>query len=142
MPSIGVSVSVNYSGGSLELHNPALGYEVDAETRNEYAVSWRKTEVSNRWVEGTYLTNAVRENVVESLGFYVRGSTSAIMKTRLNTAIQALSDLYYTIVITLDGVTDVWECQASDYSITTQHEFLHSKMARVKAKIPRKPFAL
>jgi hypothetical protein len=70
-----VAFSIQGVGGWLDLEDPQNGYEAHKDARAQQAVSWRKQEITSAYVEGAFITEAVREMVVEPLVIYVHGAT-------------------------------------------------------------------
>jgi hypothetical protein len=126
--------------GTLTLDGTnADAYELHIDTKSEIAVSWRKQEASNEWVEGSFTTSAVRENVVETLAVWVNATTSALLEQRTVALVKFLGQLRYTVALTIDGVTHTWTCSPAEYTVSTKHEFQHARTALVTAKVPRLP---
>lgn len=134
-----ISVKIQTPTGWLDLEDPDSGYEVHAESLGERSVTYRKTEASSPWVEGTFPISAVRDNVVESLSIYVRGDTTYEFKRRVQVLTDAIEQLSYLLLVRIEDASEYWQCFPADYSIQTQHEYLHARLGVVRAQVPRLP---
>lgn len=114
-------------------------YKLSSESFVDESMTWRKQEVSNPFVDGTWVVNATKDNLSSIVDVYVRGSTT--MQTRL--AIEALkaafSQINYGIEFTNDDVVMYYKCYVADYSIKTPREFRFSTMAQFTATVPMDP---
>lgn len=138
-PDIVVSCIISTGTGPLQLENESAGYVLERSSLEEFRTSWRKHEVNNDWVEGSYVIGAVKENVTEPLAVYVTGDTVAQFRSRLNLLTAALDQLQYTVVVLEGGVSETWRCSMADYTVRTSQELRLAKMGLVTAQVPRKP---
>jgi hypothetical protein len=134
-----VAFSIQGVGGWLDLEDPQNGYEAHKDARAQQAVSWRKQEITSAYVEGAFVTEAVREMVVEPLVIYVHGATIYQLDQRVTALTQALSQLQFQVKAQLGNLLETWRCTVADYTVETTQEFLHSTMAVVRAQVPRQP---
>lgn len=123
----------------LALNDPASGYRLEATSREETQVSFRKQEVSSPFVEGTYLINAVRENVVENIGVWVSGVSPAELDRRIEVLLEKAEKPRFTVVWGKQQVNETWTCQTASYTVRTQREYQHALVALVKMQVPRLP---
>lgn len=123
----------------LKLEDETKGYELEKSTREEQAVTWRKQEVTNPWVGGSYVVTAVPENVTEKLAVWVTGATHLQLQDRIAELTRRVSQPAFYLDWSLGGVTDRWYCQYSDYSIRTSQEFLIATTALVSVSLSRLP---
>lgn len=137
MPTLALSISTAL--GPLALEDEANGYELHKDTFGTRNQSYRKTEVSGDWTEGTDVDRAVRENVVESVAVYVSGATHYQFATRLKALTDALEQLQYTITRQIGDLQEVWRCVPADYTVETGQELIFATMGLVRAQVPRKP---
>lgn len=128
------------ASGSLNLESGP--YSLEKATMEEVAVTWRKHEVDNPWVEGSFVTRAVRNNVVRPLNVWVSATNRAAYVAARDALVAVLEQLSFTWQFGLDGVTTTWRCQMADYSIRQQHEFLHAHTALISAQVPTAPTAI
>jgi hypothetical protein len=136
-PRLKIGARMTTNMGWLDLNDGP--YRLEASAFAERTVSWRKREVQSDYVEGTFIVNAVRENVTETLNVWVRGETHyelAMARERLE---DALCQLTYRISFRTSDVTRYWECSVADYTVATQREFQHACIALVRATVPRHP---
>lgn len=117
----------------------AAPYDLHAETKSEVSVTWRKKEVANVHIEGTYLVHAERENVMEQVYVWVENPNEKVLRTALLNLENAFSQLYYTISFRLGQDIETWTCETADYTVDRHYEFAHNKIALVKATVPRLP---
>lgn len=117
----------------------AYPYDLHADTQANQATIWRKKEVTNPHVEGSYLVHAERENIVEDVYVWVEPDTRAEMKPALDKLRTLFGQVTYTLTFTVEGQTQIWDCQAAEYTIDSKLEFLHADIALFQAKVPRLP---
>lgn len=117
----------------------AQAYELHPDTAAEQETSWRKQEASNTFVEGSFTTSAVRENVIEALSIWVNGDTQDEVDQRKFELLRRFGQRKYTVTLVLAGVTQVWSCFPAAYGVQTRHEYLHAPTTLVNAKVPRLP---
>lgn len=134
-----VSFSIYAPSGWLDLEDPANGYEAHRDTRGTRAVSWRKREISSNYVEGTFVNDAVRENVIEALAIYVRGDDPFQLDERVTALTNALEQLHYLVRARTGNLLETWSCMVAEYTIETSMEMQHATMALVRASVPRLP---
>jgi len=133
-----IGARISTPTGWLDL-NDRKTYQLEGSSFADRSVGWRKREVNSDYVEGSFVVNAVRENVIEKLAVWVRGETYhdlAMARQRLE---DALCQLTYRISLRTSDVTRYWEATVADYQVNTQREYLHSRLALVSASIPRHP---
>jgi len=118
------------------------GYELAGDTRQVIQVTHRKQTIQSPYVPGTFTVNAVKENVTESMSWWVRGADHHDMEVKVRRLCEAISQPDYYIDWTVEEHTEVWLCQTADYSVETRREYLHARLAMVKAQIPRYPEVL
>lgn len=129
--------SISTSTGTLNLK--AAPYNLEKDTRSEQAVSKRKLEASNPFVEGTYMVAAVRENIQERVNVYVKSTSDSLTYNAVKALTDALDQVLYTITFSHGGMSETWTCFSADYQIATQHEFQHDGLVLVRATVPRLP---
>lgn len=132
-----VTCTLTVGGVTLDLN--AGAYQLEAGTRNEMGMTWRKEEVNNPFIEGSYLISAVRENVMETVNVYVRGIDHQAMDKAVQALLAAVENPRYTIAYGHTGITETWSCQTAQYSVGTQREYQLVNLALVKLQIPRLP---
>lgn len=127
--------------GNLVIDGPnAAAYELATETIADQQVTWRKEEVNNAWIEGTFVIGAVRENVQETLAIWVNGPTTALVEQRVYELTRRLRQIKWGVVLLIDGVTQTWVCSGpADIAVKQSYEFLHAPTALVTAKVNRLP---
>lgn len=129
-----------YTGtGWLLLEDEANGYKLEASTREARQVSWRRQEIAGTWTEGTYTVHAVKENITETVGVWVRAATHAQLGTRIQVLLDAFSQLTYSMFWQEEGLGERWRCFCSDVQISTNRELQHARVALVKFSVPRLP---
>jgi hypothetical protein len=129
--------TISTTSGPLNLM--AGPYDLEASSFAESAVQWRKQEVENAWVEGTFLTGAVRGNVTETLAVWVEVATEAARLAAVKALTDALEQLSFTLTFGVDGQSTTWQCQASDYAVRTEQSFRFGRITLVRAEVPRLP---
>lgn len=124
---------------SLEQPGDPFPYQLEAGTREEYGVTFRKQEVSSPFVEGTYLIQAVRENVTEQVNVWVRGRTHMEMDRRIQAVLERVERPRFVTDFRVGSVIERWNCQVASYTVRTQREYQHATMALLRMQIPRLP---
>ena len=115
-------------------------YRVQGDTMAEYRVSMRRQETTNPYVDGTYLINAVRENVEETLSVFVYAPDHLRLVEAVDAVVDAFTQLTYRTYVEIDGSCRVWSCYAaSEVSVQSGREFKHARMAQVSVTVPRLP---
>lgn len=139
MPDISVQATLTSPGTTAFTLNSPPAYQLEAATIEEAGTTWRKQEVSNPWVEGSYVVSAVRENIVTPVNVWVRGSTTSELQQRVLTLTTAVGKPRWTLAWALEGLGWTWTCQTSEYTIRTQREFIIAKIALVRIQVVRLP---
>jgi hypothetical protein len=114
-------------------------YRINKSTFEESAITFRRDEVTNAFVEGKFLVNALRDNVTEALEIYAYGATTPALKTAIDTVTALVSQIVFRVRVTLDGSQRLWECFASDYTVNVTNEFFHNRQALIKIQLQRLP---
>lgn len=119
-------------------------YDFEKTSQETEQQALRKTTVNNRWVEGTFTTSAVRENVREPLSIWIEGNDPAHfvqLKDVLTTAVQRRS--WQLQVSHWEGgdelVRRTYSCQSSEYTLTTTQEYRMANMGLLKVEVDRLP---
>lgn len=136
-----LSAQIQAPGGWLDLEDEANGYWLHNESFKQSSVTHRKTDISSEWVEGSFTTRGVRENVVEQVSVYVQGATPYQLQTRLKALTDALEQLTFQMVVRFGDSQQTWTCEMADYTVVTQQEYRFATMALVQANVPRLPGA-
>lgn len=114
-------------------------YRIGAASFAEQSVTFRRSEVTSPYVEGTFVVNALRENVTETLEVYVEGRESLSVTAATRALGAALSQVSYTMQVQLRRDVFTWNAYAADHTVSTRRELLHARIAQVTAQIPREP---
>lgn len=137
---IDLSVTVLTPGGvMLELEDPDNGYEVHADSFATSAITHRKTEVNNRWIEGTYAVSTVRDNAQEALVVWVEGTTMYDYRSKMETLKACFDQATFTVVKTIGNAVETWDCEVSDYTEESQQEFIFRTMGDLRVQLNRRP---
>ena len=118
--------------------NDGLSFRI-AKGLDEAAVSFRREEVTNPFLEGAYVVNALRENMHLNLEVRAIGETHMDMVDTLRKLTDALGQVSFKLQVTVDNAQWTYNCYASDYSVLMPPEYLHARMATVKAQILHHP---
>jgi len=146
--SVKVSISTDniYNSGGVSAYtgawlnvNDGSSYKIAKGSFENSATTFRKDEVTNPFVEGKYVVNALRENVTEALNIYVLGTDNITVRNRIQTLVDAIRVNQFLIKVTLGNAQQIWQCFAADFTINTQLEFLHSRRATVNMTVTRNP---
>ncbi len=133
-----VRCKISTPSGWMDVNNHD-GYELGAESRAQVQVTHRKQTISSAYVPGSFTLNAVPDNVMESVSWWVRGTDHHDMQVKIRRLTEAFTQPDFYMDWTIEEHAEVWRCQTADYSIETKREYLHAKIANVKAQIPRYP---
>jgi len=136
--SVTVAARINTPYGWLYL-GEGTQYRIAAGSFEDKQVSFRRSEVTNPFVEGTFVVNALRENVTESLSVWVEDRESLLLADAVESLGAALSQVTFTMQVQLRSDVYTWNAYASDYTVSSKREFLHARIAQVNAEIPRDP---
>jgi hypothetical protein len=134
-----VKVEIQQSTGSWLDVSDGVNYKVAKDSLTSSAVTFRRDEVTNAFVEGKFLVNALRDNVVENLVIYVYGDTMSSLKTKIDALTSAVSQVNFNARITMGSMQKLWECWSSDYTVGITTEFLHNTQAMVTVQLHRLP---
>jgi len=134
---LGVKCRVTTAGGWLDLMSGP--YRLSGDAFGEQAQAWRRQDVANPFVEGTWTVGALRENVVEQLNVWVRGETTADTHKAVRELLEALSQLNYGLEVQFDDVKYFYQCYVADVSVKASRELRFARMAQVSASVPRHP---
>ena len=127
------------TGGQWMDINDGKHYNLEASTLSEASVQWRRKEVQSPYLPGTWVVNAVKDNVLENLVVWVSGDDHYEMSQHLYRLTDALDQLYYAIWWRVDTDEYAWHCQVSDYQIVSDRDLRHASVCKVVAKVPRYP---
>jgi len=119
--------------------NDGLTYRLGKGSLEETSIQYRKDEVTNAFIEGSFVLNALKQNTIETLVVYVLGETTSDVQYNVKVLTDALSQSSFWVKMIIEDSSSVWRCYAADYVINTPVEFLHARRATVKAMIPRDP---
>ena len=137
--SIGLSVRVSMpNGGWCELNDHVVFTVADGSFDGE-AVSWRRAEDTNPFLEGTYLINALRNNVTRPLNVYVEGQTQFDLNDNLDNLKGYLSQRQFQLVRTIDNSARLFTCFASDYAIQSDRPLMFARKALLKCQLVTHP---
>lgn len=128
---------VSTSAGILSLNNDP--YRLAGESFATESVTHRRTEVTNPHVEGTYIVNALRDNITTPVSVWVTTATRAELIPAVRLLCAAFDQVSFTSQLVIDGYAQFWNCYASDYTVTTSRELMHATRARVDVELVRDP---
>lgn len=114
-------------------------YRIAAGSLENQQTTFRRSEVTSPYVEGTYVINALRENVTESLNLIVEPRNTLSLADATRAVGAALCQVRYTVQVQVRRDIWTWQAYAADHTVSTKREFLHARLAEVKAEIPRDP---
>ena len=137
MSDIDIKCRVTTPGGWLDLMSDP--YKLTADAFSEEALQWRRQEVKNTFVDGSWLVSATRENITTNVDIWARCATSKDLAFAIERLKEAFSQINYGLEFTVEGVTYYYRCYAADFSVQTSREFRASRMAKFAAQVPRHP---
>lgn len=136
---LAVKIEVQKSDFSWLDVSDGVNYRVNSATFENSAVTFRRDEVTNAFVEGKFLVNALRDNITENLVIYVYGDTIASLKTKIDALTTAVSQVNFNVRVTLENSQRLWQCWASDYTVNITNPMYHNRQAMVTIQLHRLP---
>ena len=124
-------------GGWLDLM--ADPYRLAADAFADEMLTWRKQEVANPFVDGTWVVNATKENITSVVDVYVRTDSTLETAMAVKALREAFSQVNYGIEFLIDDVVYFYRCYVADYTVKTPREFRFSTMAQFTAQVPHDP---
>lgn len=141
---VDLAVACNLKANGVTLALAAAPYDLAATTRAAAQVSHRKHEVDSPYVEGSFTTHSVRENIVEPIDVYVGGI--GVLRRDYQTALDNLEAMLSQPAFTLEwrflgvgGTVETWTCFAANYTIESSQPLMMATLALVRAQVPRLP---
>lgn len=132
------TVKIEGVSGWFDLED-GVSYAVHSDSFATWSQTWRKKEVNNEWVEGTFPVSAVRENVSVPLVVYCKGVTRKDQVNAQSKLTAAIEQLSWMLMVRFEEVSEYWQCWASDYTVETQSEFRHAGISVVRVTVDRLP---
>lgn len=114
-------------------------YKVGKGTLENSAVTFRRDEVTNSFIEGKFTVNALRENITEAIVIYAYGNTIAGLKTSVDALTSILGQTSFQARVTLENSQRLWRCWASDYTVNITNELYHNRQAIINIQLQRLP---
>lgn len=142
MRTLALSAQIETTEGWLELEDPENGYSLHKDSFSQQQVTRRKQEIEGEWVEGSFTTRSVRNNVTETLAVWVEGATPWEARQRRERLLNALGQLSYQFKLKDEDELQTWDCQPADYSLEAGQELRFARLVLVRAQVPRLPEVL
>lgn len=145
MIDLDIRAFITLSNGVVIDLTPADGsYDFEKSSGETEQQSLRKATTNNRWVEGTFTTYAVRDNVKEPLSIWVTGNDAAHFQQLMDVLTLAVVQRRWTLTISTyeantEKVRRVYSCQSSEYTKTTTQEYRMANMGLLKVDVDRLP---
>lgn len=133
-----VSCSVSVPDGWLDI-NDHNKYELEKSTLSRRSVSHQRKTIRSEFSDGSWVVDAYRNNVNETVAVWVRGHQYADASRNLKDLENAFSQLYYKIDWVVSGDAHRWHCQVSDYSVSSTQPMLHANIFKLTARVVRHP---
>lgn len=114
-------------------------YKVGKGTLENSAVTFRRDEVTNAFIEGKFTVNALRDNITEGIVIYAYGTTISGLKTAIDALTSIIGQTNFSARITLENSQRLWECWASDYTVNITNELYHNRQAIINIQLQRLP---
>jgi hypothetical protein len=114
-------------------------YRVAKGTLENSAITFRRDEVTNPFVEGKFTVNALRDNITETIIIYAYGSSIASLKSAVDALTTIVSQVNFAVRVTLENSQRLWECWASDYTVNITNELYHNRQAIINIQLHRLP---
>jgi len=139
--SIDLSVRISNDGGGWIELNDHVSSTVGDGSFAEEQTTLRRTTDTNVFLEGSHTVNALRENVVVPLNLWLEGDTHydlAVIVERIKDLVRRPA---FQVVRTVENVSTTWDCQASDYSLSSDRPLTHARKAQLKIQLVTHPVA-
>ena len=137
MSELDISCRLTTPSGWLDINDGV--YRLARDSFSSQSVTWRKQEAVNPFVEGSWTVAAVRENVVEMLSVWIRGTDATPSWQAVAALTDAVSQRNFAIEFTVDGVKRTYTCNMGEYQVQATTELRVASMAQVIVQIPRAP---
>lgn len=111
-------------------------YDLEVGALAEIRQSFRRRQITNPHVQGTYTINAERENIEVPVNVWCDGPSAAEARAQ----VRKLEDLFgrrtFTLQLFFNGPDrEDWTCEVSDYAIEQTRDWRFANMALVKASV-------
>lgn len=134
-----LSAKVQGRGGWVDLEDGQY-FSLHAESFASAAQSWRKQQINNDYVEGTYTLSAVRENVTEAVSIWVRGETHLVWRQNIEVLTSAFTQIGFQFMRRMSDLVEYWTITSpADFSIATEQAYWHSRIGLFQAQLSRLP---
>lgn len=138
MSKVTVAARISTPYGWLYL-GQGTQYRIAAGSFENQQTTFRRSEVQSPYVEGTFVINALRENVTETLDVIVEDRARLPLVDAVRALGTALCQVRYTVQVQIRRDIFTWQAYAADHTVQTKREFVHARLAQVRAEIPRDP---
>jgi len=136
-----ISCRISTPADWLELNSGP--YRLEASSFADEQTTWRRDDIDNPFVEGSWTVNALRENVVVPLSVWVRGAAEYDYATTTARGIETLKEMFsqrnFLLEFNEDGELYTYVCYVSDFTVSRTREFRHEGIAQFTAQVPRHP---
>ena len=139
MNVLDVSAKILTPTGWIELENETGGYTLASDSFTDRSISYRKTEIESEWIEGTFISRAVRGSVTEKVSVYVSATTPYGLELALKRLTDGFSQLSFSMIVRFGDNQETWNCNLAEYTVSTKQEMRFATMALVNATVPRAP---
>lgn len=131
------SARVSTAYGWLEINEGA--YRLSANSFADTAYQMKRSEVTNAFVEGKYVTNSSIESVTENVEVSVKADNWTLLNKAHDMLLEAFRQNDYTMEIRFEEAVTRWDCFCADIQVTMGRELAHAKMMNMRFSIPRLP---
>jgi len=114
-------------------------YSLTPESFTTTGTTWRRKDVTNPFVEGTWTVDALRDNQTETIDIFVSSETGSLLEDAVEAVVDALSQLNFAIEITFEGVKRTYTCWVADVIVKADQPLRFATMAQITAQVPRHP---
>ena len=123
----------------------SAGYYIQRDGFGPGETSFRRSEAESIYVNGKYMTHAVKDQQTSTLKIRVVGATQTELYSRMDTLAKAMEQFSFTLDITIGDKTFSYECDAADYAIgdggQVQDIWARSSTQMMTFDVPHKPTA-
>lgn len=119
--------------------NDHVNYELEGSTIGSRSVTFTRHESKSSFMPGSWIVDAHKNNVEETLSVWVNGDSPIGLNRQINRLTDALTQLKFSVDWAVGDSQFQWQCQVADYQVITQRELLHADRAQVTSRIRRTP---
>lgn len=119
--------------------NDKIYYRLGARTLGDTTQTKNRLSSTSTLFDGEWIFHSTNANVTETIEVRVASDRWSEIAAATDALIEAFSQNYYEVRITIDDYREVWRCFPADYTISRSHTQLHAFQQTVTFSVPRLP---